>query len=255
MPVIPVVHSDVAIRETIRRGMRNRRVRVVGCRSLERVEQLLDEALVDAIVLDVRRESAERARRISERYPGIPIFAFSAFRPDDGVLLSVCARVGFHILVVGVDEPVANEYITAHSAGMWWRRQLQDAPELLRLSEPMQRRAWDEVLAMVDTPARTGGVAHSLGVSREHLSREFAAGGAPNLKRVIDLARLACAAQLLTNPGYSVERVAGILKYSSPSHLAESARRIAGVRPSMLGAVGPRGVLFRFQQGRTRSRF
>ena len=42
--------------------------------------------------------------------------------------------------------------------------------------------------------ART--IAQSLDVTREHLSRSFAASGAPNLKRVIDLVRLIAAAEL-----------------------------------------------------------
>src|SRR3989475_12076092 len=89
---------------------------------------------------------------------------------------------------------------------------------------------------------------------RSHLSREFAAGGAPNLKRVIDLARTACAADLLGNPGYTVRAVVNILGYASTSHLAGAARRGAGATPQELRAVGPRGVLARFTRGKTRSR-
>ena len=81
-----------------------------------------------------------------------------------------------------------------------------------------------------------------------------AAGGAPNLKRVIDLARTACAADLLGNPGYTVRAVVNILGYASPSHLAGAARRVAGVVPHELRDLGPRGVLGRFVRGRTRSR-
>jgi len=91
-------------------------------------------------------------------------------------------------------------------------------------------------------------------VTREHLSREFGAGGAPNLKRVIDLARAACAADLLGNPGYSVQCVVRILGYASPSHLAGTARRVAGATPMELRELGPQGVLTRFLRGRTRSR-
>ena len=45
----------------------------------------------------------------------------------------------------------------------------------------------------------------------------------------IDLARAACAADLLGNPGYTVRAVVRILGYASPSHLAGVARRVAGV--------------------------
>jgi AraC-like DNA-binding protein len=110
------------------------------------------------------------------------------------------------------------------------------------------------VLKRVGYPTQTGHVAAALRVTREHLSREFAAGGAPNLKRVIDLARTACAADLLGNPGYTVGAVVKILGYASTSHLASAARRVAGATPQELRAVGPRGVLARFIRGRTRSR-
>jgi AraC-like DNA-binding protein len=113
---------------------------------------------------------------------------------------------------------------------------------------------WDEVLRRVAVPIKTAQLAAALRVTREHLSREFAAGGAPNLKRVIDLARAACAADLLGNPGYTVRAVVKILGYASPSHLAGVARRVAGATPQELRTVGPAGVLQRFIRGRTRSR-
>src|SRR5947199_368412 len=69
-----------------------------------------------------------------------------------------------------------------------------------------------------------------------------------------DLARTACAADLLGNPGYSVRQVVRILGYASPSHLAGAARRVAGATPQELRELGPRGVLTRFLRGRTRSR-
>ncbi|HYL54335.1 MAG TPA: helix-turn-helix domain-containing protein, partial [Gemmatimonadales bacterium] len=111
-----------------------------------------------------------------------------------------------------------------------------------------------EVLRRVDFPTQTGHVAAALRVTREHLSRQFAAGGAPNLKRVIDLARTACAADLLGNPGYTVRAVVRILGYASTSHLAGAVRRVAGTTPQELRLVGARGVLTRFIRGRTRSR-
>lgn len=253
MAVIPVVQSRVAVRDAIRRGVR-RRSRVVSCRSIDRVRQILLGELVDAVVLDVRAGLADAAFALVKEYPQIPVFAFSAFRPDDGALLTACLDRGVEILVGGVDEPVAGDLIAARSASAIRRRQLGEAPRLLRLTEPVQLRVWNEILERVGGPVRTDGLAGALGITREHLSREFAAGGAPNLKRVIDLARLTTAAALLANPGYNVSTVSGLLGYSSPSHLAGSARRIAGVTPTELGRLGARGVLERFCAGRTRSR-
>ena len=255
MAVIAVLHSDPVVRDSIRRSARRPGLRVVNCRSVARIERLVGEALVDGIVLDIRAGLGEAACSFVQRYPTIPVFAYSSFRPDDGPVLEMCFTVGVkEVLVGGVDDSVVGERIHRGSAGMARRRDLEDAPRLLRLTEELQLRAWDQILDHVESPVRTEELARALGVSREYLSREFAAGGAPNLKRVIDLTRLACAAQFLANPGYSVAEVATILGYSSSSHLAGNARRIADVRPIDLPALGPRGVLTRFRRGRTRSR-
>jgi len=176
-------------------------------------------------------------------------------RPDDGALLASCRDAGFTgVLVEGVDNAVAGEWIAARTAQVARRLALADAPRLLRLTDRLQLAAWEEVLRRAGTPTKTGDVAQALRVTREHLSREFGAGGAPNLKRVIDLARASCAADLLGNPGYSVRCVVRILGYASPSHLAGAARRVAGATPAELRELGPRGVLTRFLRGRTRSR-
>ncbi len=254
MAVIPVVHQNVAVRDAIRRHLRGSRSRVVACRSVDRVFRFLDETLVDAVVLDIKRGLEDEAYGLAEHFPAIPVFVVSSFRPGDGPLISRCLSELPELYVAGVDEPILGEIISARRGARVRWRALRDAPRLLRLTEPLQLNAWSEVLERVDAPLTTRDLACTLGVSREHLSREFAAGGAPNLKRVIDLARLACAAHLLANPAYTVGGVARILQFSSASHLAGSARRIADARPSDLAALGPRGVLSRFCKGRTRSR-
>ena len=222
---------------------------------MARVERVLQEQLVNAVVLDIRLNLVDAAVNLIESYPRVPVFAYSAFRPDDGRLLAACAALGLRgILVAGIDDALAGEFIAARSAASERRALLADAPRRLRMSEPVQLAVWETVLRRVEEPMRTADLADELGMTREHLSREFAAGGAPNLKRVIDLARIACAAHLLTNPGYAVSRVAHILHFSSSSHLAGCARRIAGVPARRLAQLGLPGVLQRFVGGRTHSR-
>ncbi|HEY6783647.1 MAG TPA: hypothetical protein VI159_01780, partial [Gemmatimonadales bacterium] len=65
---------------------------------------------------------------------------------------------------------------------------------------------------------------------------------------------VAWAADLLGNPGYAVGVVARMLAYASSGHLAAAARRVAGVLPGELAALGAKGVLGRFARGHTRSR-
>lgn len=255
VPVIPVLHRDSAVAGVVRRGVQRGAVRILMCRSAERLDEFLRNELVDAIVVDVRQAGTDLVLRHTKSYPGIPIFAFTAFRPDDGALIARCKAAGCAgLLVLGVDDAVAGELIAAGSASNARRAALAPGPRMLRLTEPIQLAAWEQVLGKVGEPSRTSDIARSLGVTREHLSREFAAGGAPNLKRLIDLVRVAWAADMLRNPGYDVKTVACVLHYSSPSHLAGSGRRVAGVPPSELGRIGPGGVLRRFVKGRTRSR-
>ena len=251
-PLVPVFHPRREARRAVRQGYPRAAGVVRLCRSLGGVERLLYSRLVDAVVLDVK---AAPALGLPGRFPRIPMYALSAFRPDDGALVAECHAAGFAgLLVEGVDNAIAGEWVAARTAQVARRDALTDAPKLLRLTDPLQLAAWDEILRRVAVPTRTAQIAHALRVTREHLSREFAAGGAPNLKRVIDLARAACAADLLGNPGYTVSVVVRILGYGSASRLASAARRVAGATTQELRELGPRGVLGRFLKGRTRSR-
>ena len=224
------------------------------CRSVAQVERLLAQRVVDAVVLDVKA-APDAALALPGRFARIPMYAFAAFRPEDGALMVACHRAGFAgLLVEGVDNSVAGEWVAARTAQVIRRQALADAPKLLRLSDRLQLSAWEEVQRRAGAPVKTAHIAQALRMTREHLSREFAVGGAPNLKRVIDLARAAWAADLLGNRAYTVGSVARILGYASPSHLASAARRVAGATPVELRDLGPQGVLGRFARGRTRSR-
>lgn len=252
--VVPVFHPRRDARRAVQRGYpRGAAGTVRLCRGLGGVERLLAQRLVDAVVLDVK--AAPESLDLPARFPRIPMYVFTALKPQDGGLLAACQAAGFAgILVEGVDNALVGEWVAARTAGAARNAALGDAPRLLRLTDRLQLAAWTEVLRRVATPIKTQDLAAALSVTREHLSREFAAGGAPNLKRVIDLARAACAADLLGNPGYGVRAVVRILGYASPRHLSAGARRVAGVTVRELGALGPRGVLGRFIRGRTRSR-
>lgn len=255
--VVPVYHPRAEARRALRRGLPDGRAGGGGvrvCRGPEALRRLMSQRLIDAVVVDVKSAPAD-VLALPARFPRIPFYALSAFRPEDGPLLDRCREAGFAgVLVEGVDNAVAGEWIAARSAGAARRQALADAPKLLRLTEPLQLEAWGEVLKRVGRPTTTAGVALALGLTREYLSRQFAAGGAPNLKRVIDLVRVAWASDLLANPGYPVGIVARVLAYASSGHLAAASRRVAGVPPAQLAGLGTRGVLGRFVRGHTRSR-
>ena len=256
VPVVATLLRNPAVRAGLRRGLPRGRVRLAACRSVAALERCVATCLVDAVVVDARLPGAAAGLvRLRERFPGVPRFAYAAFRPDDADLLVTCVHAaGAHPIVEGVEDAVAWDLILPRTASALRLGALEGAPRILRLVDRLQLRAWNEVLHGVAGPLRTAAIASSLGVSREHLSRQFGAGGAPNLKRVIDLARTATAADLLASPGYSVRAVAAILGFASASHLAGAARRISGVTARRLPELGPRGVLAAFVRGRTRSR-
>ena len=254
-PVVATLLRNATARAAFRRAVPRARARVVACRSPAALTRVFATTLADAVVVDPRiAGGVELLERCRAAYPGIPRFAYSAFRPDEAELLDICVRrARAHPIVEGVEDAVLADLILPRSASAVRLQLLDGAPRLLRLIDPLQERAWREVMRHVGR-IRTTDVAVALGISREHLSRQFGAGGAPNLKRVIDLARAVTAADLLCNPGYTVRTVARILGFASASHLSGAARRVAGVTARGLTTLGPSGVLDAFLGGRTRSR-
>ncbi len=239
-----------ALRRTLPRGGPT----LVTCRGFASLRRVLESRLVDAVVIALTPALLPELAELRSRLPGVPVVAYAPFRPDDGELLLACRRHTVPVAVEGVDDAVVGEMVTRASVTAERRRALADAPRILRLTEPLQRSAWTVLLGEVERPLRTSELARRLAVSREHRYRPFGAGGAPNLKRVIDLTRVACAAQLLANPGYSIPTVVRLLHFASSSHLSGTARRIANVPTGGLGGLGPRGVLVAFARGNTRSR-
>jgi len=248
---LPSAKARAALRGAVPRG----RARLMTCRAPAQLERAVSRALTDAVVLDAHAPGArELLVRCRAAWPRVPRFAYAAFRPDDAQLVAACLAAGAMPIVEGVEDAVVGDLVLSQTASAVRLAALAEAPRLLRLTEPLQERAWLEVLRRVGGPLRAADVAKVLKVSREHLSRQFGAGGAPNLKRVIDLARVATASDLLGNPGYSVRTAARLLGFASASHLSGAARRVAGVTARRLAGLGQGGVLAEFARGRTRSR-
>jgi AraC-like DNA-binding protein len=239
---------------SLRRAMPRGGMRVASCRGAAGLGRLLESRLVEAIITAPRLAIAPAVTELFTRFPGVPRLLYAPFRPDDGDVLERCYRSGVSVAVEGVDDAVLGDMIGRVSLSAERRRALGDATRVLRLHEKLQQQVWDYLVGNVTVPVRTSEVAQRFQVSREHLSRQFGAGGAPNLKRVIDLTRVACAAQLLGNPGHTSASVAKILGFASSSHLSDTSQRVAGVPAQKLATIGPRGVLGVFARGKTRSR-
>lgn len=205
--------------------------------------QLVDAALVDLGATN----GIEDATGLALEYPSVAFVGITSFRPSDGPAVARCAELDFaDVLVEGVDHGIARGLVNTRGYSGRFASALQDPPESLSLSSPLHLVTWRLLIAQAGRPIRTSTLASSLGLTREHLSRSFATGGAPTLKRLIDLVRLLSAAELAKNPGYDVADVARVLDFSSSAHLSLTAQRLIGRRATSLAAMRGVDVIERF---------
>jgi AraC-like DNA-binding protein len=244
-------------RVALRGAFPRRRARVVVVRSAADLVTTLRSELTDAVLIDIGSAGTDTDRAISlaREFPSLPFIGIAPLRGSDGPALAACAAHEFaDVMVEGIDDSVLRAILAPMLFSVRFAAALRDPPLSLGLATPLQQDAWRHVVARGGRPIRTGEIAHSLGVTREHLSRTFAAEGAPNLKRVIDLVRLLAAAELAKNPGYDVRDVARVLDFASASHLSSTAQRVVGTKPASLARLRTIDLIDRFSQGRGRSR-
>jgi AraC-like DNA-binding protein len=206
--------------------------------------------LVDAAIVDVGAATgSDEAAALALEYPSIAFVAITSFRPSDAPAVARCAELAFaDVLVEGVDEGVARELLASRGYSGRFASVLDTPPPSLRLASPLHLATWRFILARGGRPIRTSALASAMGLTREHLSRSFGTGGAPTLKRLIDLVRLLSAAELAKNPGYDVADVARVLGFSSSAHLSLTAQRLICRRASSLAAMRGVDVVDRFTQ-------
>jgi AraC-like DNA-binding protein len=241
----------------VRVAFPRRRWKIISTRSAEELEAVFRRVMVDAALIDMGApdEDTWKAAAFAAEFPSAPFFAIMPLRPTDTPAAARCAGLGFIDLIVeGIDENSARELVHPHVFSTRFHQAIGDPPSTLGLTTALQRSAWDVIVAHSGRPVTTKELAKAVGLSREHLSRNFAKPGAPNLKRVIDLVRLIAAAELAKNPGHDIRDIARILDFASSSHLAVTAQRIFGTRPASLARLRTVDLVDRFAQGRTRSR-
>lgn len=244
-------------RSLVRSAFPRRRARLVVTRSLADFDAAFRDNLVDAAVVDVgaAQEETWRVASRAREYPSVPFFGLAALRAAEGPALAQCVQFEFaDVLVDGVDDDAAREIVSHLSFSTRFARALAEPPRPLALSTPIQRAAWRFVVSHAGLPVRTSTLAEELRVTREHLSRSFAADGAPNLKRIIDLVRVVAAAELAKNPGYDLRDVAKVLGFASSSHLSSTAMRVVGTKPTSLARLRTVDLVDRFSKGHGRSR-
>jgi AraC-like DNA-binding protein len=239
----------------LRRAVPRRLAAVRSCRSAAAFLRLVERELVDVGVLGFRAAQAVDLARLRARFPVLPIVVYGALRPDQAPLIETCHAAGVaELLVDGVDDPMVGEAVIRNGYLARRRHDLADLARRLRLTERLQRATLDRILGRIGSRWSTASLAESLGLSREHLSRQFSAGGAPNLKRVIDLLQVLAARDLLASPGYSAARVAHLLGFANESHLRTVIQRVARLSLREFRRSSPAELQRRFIARGTRSR-
>lgn len=241
LSVVALVRRERA-RALLRVAFPRRRTPVQQFRTAAEVEAQLTGQLVDAVLVDggAGEDTARLAARAQD-FPSIPFFLVTPLLPQDAPVVARSVAHGVcEVLVEGLDDVVARDLLAARAFSTRFERALAVPPAALALETPLQLSVWRTLVRRAGRPVRTDELARAIGVSREHLSRSFAAGSAPTLKRVIDLVRLLAAAELAKNPGHDLRDVAAVLGFASSSHLSATTQRLVGARAASLARL--RGV-------------
>lgn len=260
MPCVLVCTARERARAFVRAAFPRRHGRTIVVRTVEEFETAIRGELIDVAVVDVAGGQGDgadawRVAGKAAEFPSTPFFGLLPMRGADAGAVAQCAELGFaDVLCERVDDQCARDLMIPHSYSGRFVRALSEPPEPLGLVSETQRRTWQAIIGFAGRPVTTSALAAMIGITREHLSRNFARGGGANLKRIIDLVRLISAAELSKNPGYDVRDVATVLGFASSSHLAVTTQRIASTRPASLTGLRAVDLVDRFVRGRTRSR-
>ncbi len=254
---IVVLATRARARTMAKNAFPRRRTRLTLARNVRDFERAFRETLVDAAIVDLGTPGEEivRAIELAREFPSAPFIGITPLRPNDAPLVARCIEYDFADVVVDtIDDDALRALVAPRAFTSRFADALAQPPESLAINTPLRKESWRVLVRYGGRPVHTDAIAAALGVTREHLSRAFAAAPAPNLKRVIDLVRLVAAAELAKNPGYDVGDVARVLGFASSSHLSTTAQRIVGTRPTSLARLRAVDLIDRFVHGRMRSR-
>jgi AraC-like DNA-binding protein len=259
LPTVVAITARERVRDLLRKSFSRRRARLTLVRQRDELLSALRDDVTDAVIVDLGQPTDEhwQAAALARDYPSIPFLGFVTLRPSDAATMArACSEFEFaDCLVEGAEDAVQREMVAPIAFTSRFASTLTAAAGPLGLVTDLQRQVWSLIVANGGRTVRTEALAESVGLTREHLSRRFSAAGSPNLKRVIDLARLLAASELAKNAGYDLPDVAKVLGFASASHLSASCQRVIGVRSSSLARLRPADLIDRFvRQGRGRSR-
>lgn len=250
IPVVCTMLKRERARTLVRSAFPRRRAHLVAVKSRDELVHVLSLQLIDAVIVDGGfGEEVTRVLPLAEDYPSAPFFFVTSMLPTDAPMVGRAVECGAaEVLVEGVDDGSARQLVQQRGFSQRFDAALTHPPDVLGLRTPLQLQLWRALVRRAGRPVRTEQLAREHGVSREHLSRSFANGSAPTLKRVIDLVRVLAAAELSKNPGYDVRDVAAVLSFASSSHLSGTTQRLVGAKASSLSRLRTVDLLDRFMQ-------
>lgn len=226
------------VRATVRTALPRRAWRLTMTRRPERFAAALRDTLVDVAVVDVAAPGSADADALARDIPMIPFIGYGPFGVTDAMAIARAAEHGCaEVLAEGVDESVLAPLAASLAFSTRFAAAFRDPPAALRLTSGLQVAAWHAIVRSAGRALSTQAVAERCDVSREHLSRSFAANDGPTLKEAIDLVRLLAAAQLAKCPAYDLSDVARVLGFASASQLSRMARRVIGRGASSLARL------------------
>ena len=254
IPALVTLLKRERARALVRGAFPRRRAHLITVKSAAEMGELLVHQLIDGVLIDAGAgDDAAKALAMAADFPTVPFFLVTPLLPQDSPTVARAVDGGVaELLVEGVDDVAVRDLVLRRSFSYRFEHALFTPPPALQLETPLQMAVWQSVVRRAGRPVRTDQLARELGVSREHLSRSFAVGNAPTLKRVIDLVRIIAAAELSKNPGFDVRDVAAVLGFASSSHLSGTSQRLVGARASSLTRLRTVDLIDRFVAMRER---
>jgi AraC-like DNA-binding protein len=210
-----------------------------------RWEELVELVLrrpVDVVVVDPRTgegDGLERVFELIERFPTVPVVAYTALTPEALRSVVELAKRGVrHVVLRGFDDEPRRlrELLEALPARRLGRAALDSIADELSGASSMVRRAFTRLYDSPHLFHSVESLARHAGVTRRTLDRWLAKQGLASARMMLFTARLAQAYHYLGEEGFLVEDVTRKLGYSSPRVFARQVRAAMGLNPSGLRA-------------------
>lgn len=189
----------------------------------------------------------EAVRSLRERHPAVVVVGFATARAGMSADVLALARAGVHELVVaGIDDvaPVLRAALARAARRSSAERLLEVIADVVPpVAVPVLRYC----LEHADVAPTVPELAQALGVSRQTLAARLRAAGMPAPRELAVWCRLLLAADLLAEPGRSVDQVSLALDFPSANAFRNVLRRYAGVGPSELRRAGTAALVVLFR--------